>query len=191
MAEGLKAGRGLELRPLTLRDAKALFALVEANRERLRRWLPWPDANRSVQDSRTYISRMHALHRAGLGQAFGLWWKARLVGVAGFNWIDTTNRNAAIGYWLAQEAEGHGLMTAAVSALLRHGFRTLKLHRIEIRAGVRNRRSRAIPQRLGFRHEGTLRQAEKLGDRFVDHAVYGLLVAEYLNRSFSRRMRSV
>ena len=179
MAEGLRAGRGLALRPLNLRDAGALYALVEANRDRLRRWLPWPDANRSIQDSRAYILRVRAQARAGSAQSFGLWWQERLVGVAGFAWIDPANQSAAIGYWLAEAAEGRGLMTAAVSALLRHGFRTLKLNRIEIRAGVRNRRSRAIPKRLGFRHEGTLRQAERLGDRFVDHAVYGLLAEEW------------
>jgi ribosomal-protein-serine acetyltransferase len=182
MAEGLKAGRGLELRPLNLRDAKALFSLVEANRERLRRWLPWPDANRSIQDSRTYILRVRAHARAGLGQSFGVWWKERLVGIAGFVWIDVANHRAAIGYWLAQEAEGHGLMTAAVKALLRHGFRTLKLNRIEIHVGVRNRRSRAIPERLGFRREGTLRQVECLADRHVNHAVYGLLAEEWRGR---------
>jgi ribosomal-protein-serine acetyltransferase len=104
------------------------------------------------------------------------------VGVASFTWIDQSNCSAAIGYWLAQEAEGHGLMTAAVTALLRHGFRTLQLNRIEIRAGLRNRRSRAIPKRLGFRHEGTLRQAERLADRFVDHAVYGLLKEDWNGR---------
>jgi ribosomal-protein-serine acetyltransferase len=179
MADALKAGRGLELRPLMLRDAKALFAQVEANRERLRRWLPWPDANRCVADSRAFILRMRAHARAGRGQSFGLWWRDQLVGIAGFVWIDAANQNAGIGYWLAREAEGHGLMTAAVRALLRHGFRTLKLNRIEIRAGVRNRRSRAIPQRLGFRHEGTLRHSERLGDRFVDHAVYGMLAEEW------------
>jgi ribosomal-protein-serine acetyltransferase len=175
----LKAGRGLELRPLNLRDAKALFALVEANRDRLRRWLPWPDANRSVLDSRAYILRVRAQGRAGTAESFGIWWRERLVGVAGFVWIDVTHQSAAIGYWLAGEAEGHGLMTASVSALLRHGFRDLKLNRIEIRAGVRNRRSRAIPERLGFRHEGTLRESERLADRFVDHAVYGLLADEW------------
>ncbi len=182
MAEALKAGRGLELRPFNFRDAKALYALVEANRERLRRWLPWPDANRSVLDSRAFILRVRAQDRAGRGQSFGLWWRERLVGVAGFVWIDPANGSAALGYWLAQEAEGHGLMTAAVTALIRHGFRTLQLNRIEIRAGVRNRRSRAIPERLGFRHEGTLRQVEKLADRHVDHAVYGMLVEEWRSR---------
>ena len=59
----VKAGRGLELRPLYLRDAKAIYALVEANRDRLRRWLPWPDANHSVLDSRAYILRVRALQR--------------------------------------------------------------------------------------------------------------------------------
>jgi ribosomal-protein-serine acetyltransferase len=182
MAEVLKAGRGLELRPFNLRDAKALFALVEANRDRLRRWLPWPDANLSLMDSRAYVLRMRGQARAGKGQSFGLWWKGRLAGVAAFVWIDAANQSATIGYWLAQEAEGHGLMTAALSALLRHGFHTLKLNRIEIRAGVRNRRSRAIPERLGFRHEGTLRQAERLADRFVDHAIYGLLKGDWQHR---------
>lgn len=182
MAEPVKAGRALELRPLRLRDARALFALVDANRNRLRRWLPWPEANRSLQDSRAYILRVRAQAKLGAALPFGLWWKGSLVGVAGFVWIDAANRSAAIGYWLTQDVEGRGLMTAAVSALLRHGFRTLKLNRIEIRAGVRNRRSRAIPERLGFRHEGTLRQAERLADRYVDHAVYGLLVGEWRAR---------
>ncbi len=182
MAEALKAGRDLALRPLKLRDARALFALVESNRERLRTWLPWPDANRSVQDSRAYILRMRALAKAGRGLSFGLWWKEELVGVAGFVWLDALNASAGIGYWLAQEAEGHGLMTRAVAALLRHGFRSLGLNRIEIRAGVRNHRSRAIPKRLGFRHEGTLRQAERLAGRTVDHAVYGLLAVEWRRR---------
>ncbi len=182
MGEVLKAGRGLELRPLLLRDAASLFALVEANRSRLRRWLPWPDANRSVVDSRAYILRVRALARLGAGHSYGLWWKGGLVGVAGFVWIDAANQSGAIGYWLGQAAEGQGLMTLAVAALARHGFRTLKLNRIEIRAGVRNRRSRAIPERLGFRHEGTLRQAERLADRWVDHAVYGLLASEWRTR---------
>lgn len=182
MTLALKAGRGLELRPLNLRDAGALFALVDVNRARLGRWLPWPDANRSRQDSRTYILRVRAQARHGAAQSFGLWWKGSLVGVAGFVWIDTANRSAAIGYWLAEAAEGQGLMTRAVAALLTHGFRSLGLNRIEIRAGVRNRRSRAVPERLGFRHEGTLRQAERLPDRFVDHAVYGMLATDWRAR---------
>ena len=55
-----------------------------------------------------------------------------------------------------------------------HAFRDLGVERLEIFAEPRNRRSRAIPRRLGFRREGTLRHVAKLNDRFIDHVVYSL-----------------
>ena len=50
---------------------------------------------------------------------------------------------------------------------------------MEIRCALDNAPSRAIPERLSFRLEGQLRQAEWIYDRFVDHAIYGLLAEEY------------
>ena len=182
MAEALKAGRSLELRPLRLADAEAVFALVQSNRKRLRRWLPWPDNTHNVQDSRSYIRRVRNQEKLGLAKAFGVWWKDVLVGITGFVWVDPARGCVAIGYWLGREAEGQGVMTTAVSALIRHCFRTMKFSRIEIRAGVHNRRSRAIPERLGFRHEGTIHKAEQLADREVDHAVYALMAEEWRAR---------
>jgi ribosomal-protein-serine acetyltransferase len=44
---------------------------------------------------------------------------------------------------------------------------------------VDNRRSRSIPERLGFRQEGVLRKAELVGDRYVDHIVYVTLASEW------------
>jgi ribosomal-protein-serine acetyltransferase len=74
-------------------------------------------------------------------------------------------------------------MTLINTTLLEHAFRAWKLNRVEIRAGARNTRSRAIPERLGFVEEGVLRQAERVGDRCVDHAVYSMLAAEWLTGS--------
>lgn len=171
----LPAGPHLELRPLRLRDAKAVFAQVEANRAWLRRWLPWLDENTDLAHTQAFIAKLRELERGGLGLTCGLWEKGRLVGLVGFNWIDRANRIGHIGYWLAEAACGRGLMTRAVQALLEHGFTRMGLQRVELRAAVRNRESRALAERLGFRHEGTLRRAEHLYGRFVDHAVYGLL----------------
>src|SRR5690348_13177284 len=135
----LRVAPGLELRPLRLADAPSLFKLVEANRAHLRRWLSWVDGTAAEADTRTFIHLNRALQRQGQLRTFALWWKGRQVGVAGLHSLDEENASGAIGYWLASDAEGRGLMTKAVGRLLDLAFGPMKLHRVELRAGVRNR----------------------------------------------------
>lgn len=98
--------------------------------------------------------------------------------MAGFPTVDWRRRLTRIGYWLDREHEGGGTMTAAVRVLTVHALSAWELNRVEIRAAAGNRRSRAIPERLGFRQEGTLRQAELVGGRRLDSVVYSLLASE-------------
>ena len=60
-----------------------------------------------------------------------------------------------------------------------HAFSVWDLNRVEIRAAPENLRSRAIPERLGFTEEGTLRQAERVGDRYLDNTVYAVLAEDW------------
>src|SRR5690625_199905 len=86
---------------------------------------------------------------------------------------------AYIGYWLDIEHQGKGIMTRAVRALTDYAFEEFDLNRVDIRAAVGNVKSRAIPERLGYKKEGVLRQSEWLYDHFVDHAVYSMLKSEW------------
>jgi len=104
--------------------------------------------------------------------------RGRIAGCAGFALIEPPARVGVVGYWLAEEHEGRGLVTRAVSALIDHGFSELNLHRVEIRAATNNARSRAVPERLGFTQEGVLREADVVGDEYVDLVVYGLLATD-------------
>ena len=52
-------------------------------------------------------------------------------------------------------------MTSCCRFVVRYGFLTLDLNRIQIAAGTDNARSRAIPERLGFKLEGILRGRER------------------------------
>ncbi|HWJ04141.1 MAG TPA: GNAT family protein, partial [Verrucomicrobiae bacterium] len=93
----------------------------------------------------------------------------------GLHYLDFNNRKTSLGYWLGEAFQDKGLMTASVRTLTKYCFTELNLNRVEIRAAVENIKSRAVPERLGFNQEGIIREAEWLGDRFVDHVVYGML----------------
>ena len=97
----------------------------------------------------------------------------------GFLPIDRVNRVGEIGYWLAEHEQGFGVMTECCRFVVRYGFLTLDLNRIQIAAGTTNGASRAVPERLGFTFEGVLRAREHLHGEFIDHAMYSLLRAEF------------
>ena len=70
-------------------------------------------------------------------------------------------------------------MTRCCRFVVRYGFLTLDLNRIQIAAGTDNVESRAIAERLGFRFEGILRGRENLYGKFIDHALYSLLRSDF------------
>ena len=167
------------LRVLRVEDAPELFALTNANRAYLRVWLPWLDVVRTEADSASFIEAMIAQREAGLGPTFAIVRDGAIAGVIGFRAIDRVNRVGEIGYWLAAGAQGSGTMTACCRFVVRYAFLTLDLNRVEIAAATDNQRSRAIPERLGFKLEGVLRQREHLYGRYLDHAVYSQLRSEF------------
>jgi ribosomal-protein-serine acetyltransferase len=171
-------GDDAELRLLEEPHAYALYALTEANRAYLREWLPWLDETQSVDDTRRFVRIATQQFASNQGYECGVWWRGELVGTIGNHRIDWRNGATSIGYWIGEGYQGHGLMTRACRALVAHAFDTLHLQRVEIRVATGNLRSRAIPERLGFREEGILRQVEWLYDHYVDHVVYGRLASD-------------
>jgi ribosomal-protein-serine acetyltransferase len=138
------------LRVLREDDAAELFALTEVNRVYLRRWLPWLDVVTAEKDTRAYLATVAAQRESGRGITFGIVCAGALAGVVGFHRIDRVHRSGDIGYWLAERQQGRGVMTECCRFVVRYGFQTLDLNRIQIAAATVNRRSRAIPddQRL-------------------------------------------
>jgi ribosomal-protein-serine acetyltransferase len=179
-----KLSSNAQLRLLEERHARQLTDLTERNREHLRAWLPWVDANRTVEDRKDFIRGALKQFAENTGFQAGLWYEGRLAGVVGYHGIDWPNRSTTLGYWLGEAFEGQGLMTAACRALMDHAFDELGLNRISVACATENKKSCAIPERLGFRLEGVHRQAEwRLYDHFVDHAVYATLASEWRTRS--------
>ena len=167
------------LRLLEERHAQELTDLTDRNREHLRAWLPWVDANRTVEDRKNFIRSALKQFAQNKGFVAGIWHEGRLAGVIGFDAIDWENRTTEVGYWLGEEHQGKGLVTAACRALVDHAFGELGLNRVVISCATENKKSCAIPERLGFRREGVQCQAEWLYDHFVDHVVYAIVASEW------------
>lgn len=175
----LKLDDELELRLLEERHVEAVFAVVDQNRAHLREWLPWLDGSVSPDDTRTFIRG--ALGKFANGEAMhaGIWFQNRVIGAISYNSVDHSSRTAEIGYWLAAGHQGKGVVTRACRTMVDHAFHELGLNRVVIRCATGNTKSCAIPQRLGFKQEGVLRQAGWLYDHFIDLVIYGMLASEW------------
>lgn len=171
----LNVDHEISMRMLAVKDAEDLFYITDQSRNYLRKWLPWVDDTLSVEDSKSFIKNGFQIYAERTALTAGVFYKGELVGVAGFNHFDWKNKIGQIGYWLAEEYQGQGIMTRVVKALINYAFNELDLNRIEIRVSDQNIKSRSIPERLYFKNEGCLRQAEWLYDHYVDLVVYAIL----------------
>jgi ribosomal-protein-serine acetyltransferase len=169
------------------RDAEPVYTLVDQCRSYLREWLPWVDHSRSVEDTRAYIETALKQHASDEGFQCVIRYDGEIAGMIGFRRLDWANRIAEIGYWLGEEYQGRGIMTACCRALVDFAFREYGLNRVEIHVATGNVKSRAIPERLGFTCEGVLRDLEWVNDHFVDGAVYAMLRREWKERGQARR----
>ncbi len=170
---------GAELRQLQLRDAEEIFASVERNRARIREWLPWVDQTRSAYDVCDFIGRTIEQYEANFGPQAAIWVEDEFAGAIGCHPISWPDRSCSLGYWLDAAFEGRGLITRGCEVMLDYLLGELRLHRVEIRCGTGNRRSCAVPRRLGFTHEGVSREAQWVNDRWVDLAIWGMLAQDW------------
>jgi len=183
----IKVDEDLSLKLRHEEDTDTVFNLVEKNRAHLKPWLPWVDKTLTPEDSRKYILDGLENFKNKKTADFGIFYQETLVGSMGFNKIDSVNKKAEIGYWIDSDYEGKGIMTKCVTTIINYGFNELNLNRIEIRCSILNKRSAAIPKKLGFTHEATLREDHKItepetGAEFTDGLVFGILRKEWLLR---------
>lgn len=168
-------GGGLVLRSADPDDAESVYAVVDANREHLRTWLPWVDRSRSASDTRAFLEQDAGQRARGVAATFILFLDDELAGFIGLHEIDQINRSFLIGYWLAKRFEGLGLMTRSCRHLLTVAFEQYDMERAVIRCAIGNARSAAIPRRLGFTLEGIERHGQRLHGGFVDLERYSRL----------------
>ncbi len=172
-------GEGIELALAVPQHAEAIFELINANREHLRRWLPFVDATQDAGYTRAFIENQLRDLISGRALTVVVYFRGRPVGVMSLNRIDPVNRTTAIGYWIDEKATGRGIVTRAVRRLVSLAFDNFPVDRVEIHCAPDNKASCAIPQRLGFTREAVLRQSLRAHEFTDDRVIWGLLREEW------------
>jgi RimJ/RimL family protein N-acetyltransferase len=170
-------------------DAALLKAAIDASLEHLRPWMAW--AQDEPESFQAKIERLRNFRGAfDLGQDFfyGVFGPSEeaLLGASGLH-TRVGDGAREIGYWIHVDHINQGLATEVAAALTKVAFEIDEVVRVEIHCDPRNVRSAAVPKKLGFVHEATLRQrtAEPDGE-WRDSMIWSLLVEEY-ETSVSKR----
>ncbi len=169
----------LKLALPTERDAGEIYAAVRENLEELKLWMPWVTDDYSIETARDFIRKNLIELAENNTFAAAVVLNEKIVGTVGLHHFDSANKSIQMGYWLDKEAQGKGLMTRCCRVLINYAFDDLALNRVQINCNVENTKSRAIPERLGFKLEGIFRQVEWLNGKFRDWAVYAMLAEEW------------
>lgn len=174
--------RRLILRCWEPTDAAALKAAIDASLEHLRPWMPWAkDEPEDLQAKIERLRRWRGQFDLGRDFVYGVFSPDERE-VLGSSGLHTRVGEGAreIGYWIHVDHVNQGLATEVAAALTTVAFEIDAVVRVEIRCDPRNVRSAAVPRKLGFVHEATLRRRTKdpEGD-LRDTMVWTLLADEY------------
>ncbi|MCM3493460.1 GNAT family N-acetyltransferase [Paenibacillus lactis] len=168
----------LRLRRISMRDAEDMYAY--ASNDEVAQYVTW-ETHRSIEDSKRFIQYILAQYAKHDIAPWGIELKenGRLIGTVDFVWWRPEHQSAEIGYVLAREYWGRGIMTEAASALLKLGFGEMDLIRVQARCFEDNIGSQRVMEKIGMRYEGTLRKAMKVKDRHWNLKVFSILKEEY------------
>lgn len=162
-------------------DASLLAESVTENLEHLRPWMPW--VHNEPEPIEEKIQRLKLFRGSfDLGQNFtyGIFnpEETKLIGGTGLH-TRLGENELEIGYWIHKDYINQGLVTESTAALVKVAFEIIQIHRLEIHCDPENFASAAIPRKLGFTHEGTLRAKTRFLDGWSDSMIWGLLESEY------------
>lgn len=173
-----------ELERLNLWHVEPIFTAIDQNRQFLRKWLPFVDFTHRVRDTERFVRSILEKTSARRDEVYIVKYDNQFAGLVGFKEADRINDKIEIGYWLVESMTGKGIATAAVRKMINLAFRNMDMNRVQIRCGVGNHKSSAIPRRLGFTLEGTERAGERHKNAYIDLEVYSLLKSEWVEWLF-------
>jgi ribosomal-protein-alanine N-acetyltransferase len=169
----------VSLRPIRLRDSRALERELMSNRSWLRQWEANNPHGPMNFDTRASIRSLLANARGGHGLPFVMEYEGQLAGQLNVSSITYGSlASATIGYWVAERFAGRSVTPSSVALATDYCFFQLGLHRMEICIRPENAPSLRVVEKLGFRYEGLRRRYIHINGDWRDHYCFALVVEE-------------
>jgi len=164
----------LLLRQIIKEDANEMFAL-RSNPE-IMKYIP-RELPQSIDDATKHIEFMQGLLESSecINWAICLKENNILIGNIGYFRMQPENHRAEVGYMLATEFQGKGIMQEALTEIIKYGFETMKLHSIEAVTDPENYSSWNLLEKNGFIREGHFKEDCYWQGKYLDSYVYSLL----------------
>jgi RimJ/RimL family protein N-acetyltransferase len=162
-------------------DAPLLAESVTESLEHLRPWMPWVyNEPEPIEEKVQRLKLFRGNFDLGQNYTYGIFnpEETKLIGGTGLH-TRLSGGELEIGYWIHKDFINRGLVTESTAALVKVAFEIVHVHRLEIHCDPGNLASAAIPRKLGFTHEGTLRAKTAFLDGWSDSMIWGLLESEY------------
>ena len=179
----LARGTLVYLRRPAQRDAAPFLTAVETSRRLHRLWVQPPSTPSRYA---TYVRRFSGAksrdlkHATHVGMLVCRQQDHAPVGVFNFSEIVRgAFQSAYLGYYGFAQHVGRGYMSEGLALVLRLGFGTLRLHRIEVNVQPENAPSISLVRRGGFTREGFSRRYVKIAGRWRDHERWALLAEDW------------
>lgn len=193
---GLRVPAGeVGLRPIRLRDATVWSRLRLRDVHHLQPWEPtapgtWTDRH-AMLSWPAQCTSLRSMARRGHALPFAITLNGAFCGqfTVG-NVVRGALLSAWVGYWVAFDAIGGGVATAATALGVDHCFGPVGLHRVEATVRPENLASRRVLAKLGFREEGLHERYLEVGGSWRDHLVYALTEEDAPNGLVTRLIRA-
>ncbi|WOG25622.1 GNAT family N-acetyltransferase [Endozoicomonas sp. 8E] len=166
--------------------APRYLELLEESREYLSRWLPWTEFCNTEEGFRAFAKKSLHDYADGKSLTCAIEFQENVVGNISLNTIRHDLKMVEVGYWLGEPYQGSGIITRACRYLCHHAFNNLGMEKVQISAAEENLSSRAVCERLGMTLEGVISHREKVGDKVLSHAIYGLQRPEVVKQGLFR-----
>jgi ribosomal-protein-serine acetyltransferase len=173
-----KTNTDFKLREIQLSDATDIFNIIDRDREYLREWLPFVDITKKTEDTEAFI-RLVKSKGTEHDEVYVILSGEKIAGLISYKGKDKFNHKIEIGYWLAKNLQGNGFVTRSCILLINNAFEFMGMNRVQIKVGVKNKKSAAVPKRLNFTFEGIERDGEYLNGVYIDLEVYSVLKRDW------------